>query len=161
GQTDAERAAWLRRILAHNLADEVRRLGAAVRDVGRERSLEAALDESSARLEAWLTAARPSPGEQAARNEELLRMSEALERLREALAGWLEAAEAGRSPDEGEYLARYPEFASELARCFADWRRFPRPAGAPAAGAPPVVEGEQLGDFCLLREVGRGGMGVV
>src|SRR5262249_19270762 len=52
GLNEAQLAAWLRRALAHNLADEARRLGAQARDVGRERPLVQAVDESSARLEA-------------------------------------------------------------------------------------------------------------
>src|SRR5436853_3410737 len=43
GQDDSHRAAWLRRALANNLLDEVRKLGTAGRDVARERSLEASL----------------------------------------------------------------------------------------------------------------------
>src|SRR5216683_1147990 len=43
GQSDAQQAVWLRRILANNLTDEVRKLGRQTRDVRRERSLEAAL----------------------------------------------------------------------------------------------------------------------
>src|SRR5439155_15027006 len=79
----AQRASWLRRALANNLTDEVRRLGAAVRNAGRERSLEAALNESSARLERWLAAEQSSPSEHVARNEQLLRLATALARLPE------------------------------------------------------------------------------
>ena len=46
-------AAWLRRILLNNLADEIRKHGARKRDLGRERSLDAALEESASRMEAW------------------------------------------------------------------------------------------------------------
>src|SRR5262249_21168378 len=49
GQTDAELSSWLRRILANTLAEAVRRYTAGPRKEGRERSLEAALDECSAR----------------------------------------------------------------------------------------------------------------
>jgi RNA polymerase sigma-70 factor (ECF subfamily) len=83
GLNEAQRAAWLRRALANNLADEARGLGAQVRDVGRERPLQQAVDESSARLEALLAAEHSSPSHQAVRQEDLLRLAEALGRLPE------------------------------------------------------------------------------
>src|SRR5262245_15463449 len=46
--------AWLRAILAHNLADELRKLRAGKRALAREHSLEAELEASSARLDGWL-----------------------------------------------------------------------------------------------------------
>jgi RNA polymerase sigma-70 factor (ECF subfamily) len=49
-----KRLAWLRRILANNLADEIRRYAAAKRDLGREVSIENGMDCSSQRLELWL-----------------------------------------------------------------------------------------------------------
>lgn len=80
GETDAELAAWLRRILARNLAHALRDHGRARRDVGREQSLEQALAASSA----MLAAEGPSPSEQAVFNEQALRLADALTRLPEA-----------------------------------------------------------------------------
>ena len=70
--------AWLRRALVNNLRDALRALRRGKRDVAREQSLEAAVDESSARLANWLAADHTSPSVKAARNEELA----ALGRLR-------------------------------------------------------------------------------
>ncbi len=82
--TPAERAAWLRRILAHNLANAIRDFTRARRDVNLERSLAAALDESSSRLGALLPDAGPSPSEQAEQNEHMLQLAHALIELPEA-----------------------------------------------------------------------------
>jgi RNA polymerase sigma-70 factor (ECF subfamily) len=84
GTTDAERAAWLRQMLAFNLADARRHLGRDKRDAARERSLEQDLEQSSLRLGSWLAAAQPSPSEQAARHEEAVRVAEALAALPDA-----------------------------------------------------------------------------
>jgi RNA polymerase sigma-70 factor (ECF subfamily) len=76
-----ELAAWLRRILASTLADVAREFGAGKRDVGLEQSLEAALRQSSARLEGVLQAAPSSPSEHAVRQEALVRLAAALAEL--------------------------------------------------------------------------------
>jgi RNA polymerase sigma-70 factor (ECF subfamily) len=105
GRTQAELTAWLRRILTNVLAGTARAFATAARDLRAERSLAAALDESSARLDGGLAAGHSSPSETVARGEQLLRVSAALARLpddqRRAvelhhLAG-LSLAEAGES----------------------------------------------------------------
>jgi RNA polymerase sigma-70 factor, ECF subfamily len=89
GNSPAELARWLRQILARTLANAARDLGRARRNVALERSLEAAIEDSSQKLENWLAAAEISPGELAVRNEQLLLLASALTRLpddqREAL----------------------------------------------------------------------------
>lgn len=83
GKTEEERAAWLRSILANTLTDVARKYGAQGRDVAAERSLEAALHESSARLEQLLATDASSPEQHAVREEELLRLADRLAQLPE------------------------------------------------------------------------------
>jgi RNA polymerase sigma-70 factor (ECF subfamily) len=110
GTTAGELAAWLRRILVRNLANARRDLHRARRDIDRELSLDAALEQSSARLDAWLAAEQPSPSQQAEQHERAARLASALRQLpapqREAvelrhLHGWSLAdiaARMGRTP---------------------------------------------------------------
>jgi RNA polymerase sigma-70 factor (ECF subfamily) len=82
GQTEPELLAWLRRVLATSLADQVRRYrGTQRRDPRLERQLAAELDRSSEALDASLVAADSSPSARAAQREDATRLAEALERL--------------------------------------------------------------------------------
>jgi RNA polymerase sigma-70 factor (ECF subfamily) len=83
GTTDAELTAWLRQILANQLAEALRRYTRQARDVNRERSLEAAVEESSARLEQWLASEQAESDQRALRDEQLIRLGEALAGLPE------------------------------------------------------------------------------
>src|SRR5437764_818388 len=78
---EPQKRAWLRKVLAHNLTDEARKLRTAGRDVLREQRLEAALEQSSARIEAWLAADQSSPSQQAMRHEQVARLAEAVAQL--------------------------------------------------------------------------------
>jgi serine/threonine-protein kinase len=114
---------------------------------------------------------------------EASRPSEHEERLEEVLAAYLEAVDAGQRPDQPEWLARYPDLAADLAKFFANQEQVAQlaaplramappelPASAaeaatigPAAEAPvpPGAKVRYFGDYELLEEIARGGMGVV
>jgi len=74
----------------------------------------------------------------------------------------------GREPDRAEFLARHAGIAHELAACLdgldlvlsaqEDLRASSDSDDASSVGLPPAT---QLGDYLIIREVGRGGMGVV
>jgi serine/threonine protein kinase len=84
-------------------------------------------------------------------------------RVMDAARDYLAELEAGRRPDRRAYLGRHPEIAAELAECL-DGIDLAHGAGL-ALGRPAPAEPEfppaPLGDFQILREIGRGGMGVV
>jgi len=84
GQTDAELAAWLRKILANVLAGTFRNQNRQKRDAKRERSLEDYVDQTSLRLAGWPPAVEPSPDQQAELNERAMRVAESIETLPEA-----------------------------------------------------------------------------
>ncbi len=91
-------------------------------------------------------------------------------RVLQAVEEYLAAHQAGCGPERHEFLARYPEIAAILADCL-DGLDFiqgaapllhesvPIPAEMSAAG--DVQPEAPLGDYRLVREIGRGGMGVV
>jgi len=81
GNSDAQRAAWLRQMLLCNLTDALRHQHRAKRDVSRQRPLEAAIDDSFCRAESWLEASQSSPSEHVAKKEELLRLADTLTEL--------------------------------------------------------------------------------
>jgi serine/threonine protein kinase/Flp pilus assembly protein TadD len=91
--------------------------------------------------------------------------------LTQALEEYRALLEAGRKPERAAFLARHPEVAEALSECLAGLE-FVHAAAASlsqdAAGRPAAAlaseilpPGQPLGDFRILREVGKGGMGVV
>ena len=109
-------APWLRKILARKILNAARDLGRARRDAGRERSLEAALDESSARLEAFLASGESSPSLKARRNERLGQLARALAELpddqREAVV--LRHLQGRALAEIGEVMGRTPAAVAGL-----------------------------------------------
>jgi serine/threonine-protein kinase len=107
--------------------------------------------------------------------------------LDEAIAEYLEGNRSGKASAPQEFLRRYPHLAGELRSFFADLAHFDQLAGSlppapygplrPAAAVAPdatlpgngtllssrgLLKSAQIfGDFEVLGELGRGGMGVV
>jgi serine/threonine protein kinase/tetratricopeptide (TPR) repeat protein len=94
-------------------------------------------------------------------NDRISDASEREQRLDEVATAYLKAQEVGQAPDRQALLDRYPELAAELREFFVDQERIARLAGPfqKFSGAEPELR--ELSDFRIVREVGRGGMGVV
>jgi serine/threonine protein kinase len=108
-------------------------------------------------------------------------------RLAEAVQEYLAQLQAGQKPDREELLRRYPDLAVPLAQCLdgldlahhaaaketdkeadVDETRAMDVSLAAAADRPPsdlapsqLPLSSPLGDFQIVREIGRGGMGIV
>ncbi len=120
------------------------------------------------RTEEWPTLP-PLPGtdgdgEQASSPDDL--------RLVRALQEYRALLQAGRKPEREEFLTRHREIAPELAECLdgLDFIQAAAPRVQTVAGTEPAVSspstmdvgpGNVVGDYEVLKEIGRGGMGVV
>lgn len=117
GGTEAELLAWLRRIMAGQVAMTVRRyVGAKGRDVNLERGIAQDIEQSSVALDGGLVGSETSPSQHASRREQAVILADALSRLaddhREAIVlrhlEGLSLAEAaqrmGRSADSVQKL---------------------------------------------------------
>jgi WD40 repeat protein/serine/threonine protein kinase len=87
--------------------------------------------------------------------------------VEELAEAFLERYRRGERPSLSEYTRQYPELAGEIRELFpalvmmeeaGPGRAGPAPAARVTSSGPPP---ERLGDYRILREVGRGGMGIV
>lgn len=83
-EESAARLAWLRRVLANNLTDEIRKVTRDRRDAEREVSLDAAIEQSSCRLMVWIAANQSTPSHVLEQSEQAVELAQALDRLPEA-----------------------------------------------------------------------------
>ena len=102
------------------------------------------------------------------------------DRIDAAIAEYLAACDAGSPPERAAFLAAHPDLAAELAEFLDDHARMRRAVGPPdptglhdpgatgtfggpdpGATAAPLGTVRYFGDYELLEEVARGGMGVV
>lgn len=80
---DAERAAWLRTILARNVVDAFRAQKRLKRGAGKTRAIESLLEQSSLRLASFLASDDPTPSSLAGRHEDAVLLAGALATLPE------------------------------------------------------------------------------
>jgi serine/threonine-protein kinase len=87
------------------------------------------------------------------------------QRLEDAVLAYLKAADGGQAPDPQALFAQHPEFTEELTAFLDDQDRLDHLL-APLRGAVRASPGEEaelrsFGDYEVLQQIGRGGMGVV
>src|SRR5262245_5922044 len=96
------------------------------------------------------------------------------QRLQEILHSYLQAIDAGKASDQEEIVRQHPDLADELRAFFADQKKLDLLAKSMRGG--PLTEGlpsremavpafgtkvRYFGDYEVLEEIARGGMGIV
>jgi hypothetical protein len=74
---------------------------------------------------------------------------------------FLDRYRRGERPSLSDYVHRHPELAAEIREVFPALVMLEEAGPKPMRGSASGLCCERLGDYRLLREVGRGGMGVV
>jgi len=105
-------------------------------------------------------------------------------RLLQAVQDYMAELESGRRPQRQEFLRRHPDIAAPLAQCLDGLELIHQTALLPTAVSPSAIKAQRpfpgpeglstspggttagdtanpLGDFQIVREIGRGGMGIV
>src|SRR5687767_2240610 len=88
-------------------------------------------------------------------------------RLDELAESFVERYRRGERPSISEYVQAHPDLADQILEFFPALMMIEQVEGeirdaarkSPAVAVSPALE--QLGDFRIIRQVGRGGMGVV
>src|SRR4051794_35957447 len=73
---------------------------------------------------------------------------------------FLERQRRGEQPDVEEYVRQHPQLAT-LLRSLLPMLKLMQADESEPAGPPTVPIAERLGDYQILRLIGRGGMGMV
>jgi RNA polymerase sigma-70 factor (ECF subfamily) len=118
GRAPGERIAYSREVSVTTLADCIRQFDRSKRHATLERSIDSALDESSARIEQWLVSGHSSPSARAARNEQLCRLADAIEELPADQRRAVELHHLQRMPlaDTAQLMQRSPQSIAGLIR---------------------------------------------
>jgi eukaryotic-like serine/threonine-protein kinase len=92
-------------------------------------------------------------------------------RLIAAVQEYMAAVEAGKRPNRQEFISRHSEIAGDLSACLQGLAFINQATAQMDDASATIVRGSRmaqtempaqpLGDFQLIREIGRGGMGVV
>ncbi len=93
-------------------------------------------------------------------------------RLVKAVEQYLAELEAGKAPSRSQFLDRYPDLKAPLAACLEGLELVHKAAGSSTSSASQpslrstlgeidFVAADPLGDFRIVGEIGRGGMGIV
>ncbi len=83
------------------------------------------------------------------------------ERLGEAIEAYLAEAEGGSAPDPDEFAARYPDLSDELREALEGLALVRGLVGESSGLGRTLEAGRRVAGYRIVRELGRGGMGVV
>src|SRR3954470_18533942 len=83
------------------------------------------------------------------------------ERLGEAIEAYLALAEEGRAPDPAQFAARYPDLGDDLREALEGLALVQGLVGDPHGPGHGLESGRRIAGYRIVRELGRGGMGIV